>query len=195
MYLTFDDGPDSTQTARIMTLLEQYGIRGTFFVVGGNVAAQPALAASITARGHAIGNHTYTHPDLRTRTDAEVRQQLRDTQAAIQSATGRTPGCMRPPYGYIDPADGPPVSPVNPNVRSVINSEGLAIVMWTHDTDDWRGTTTVQSIVNRLNTLPTAAGAVSNVLMHDFAGNTYTALTQWLPANASRYDFRVVPSC
>lgn len=196
VYLTFDDGPQATATAQMMSLLEQYGIRGTFFVEGRNVATRPWVASAITSRGHAIGNHTYNHPDLRTLTDEQIRQELRTTQTAIRDATGRTPRCMRPPYGYVDPTSGPVVSPMNTNVRSIINAEQLAITMWTHDTNDWRtSTTSVQAIVNVLNTLPTARGAVSNVLMHDFAPNTYTALQQWLPANASRYDFRVVPTC
>ena len=53
----------------------------------------------------------------------------------------------------------------------------------------------MNQIVAVLNALPSGAGNVSTVLMHDFAPNTLTALQQWLPANVGRYDFRVVPSC
>ena len=197
VYLTFDDGPQPQETAAIMSLLEQYGIRGTFFVQGNNTTTLPGVVASIRARGHGIGNHTFDHPDLRTRTDDQIRTQLRSTQDAIAAATGGyRPRCMRPPYGYIDPNSGPTVSPMNPNVRNVINGEGLAISMWTHDTNDWRTTTTtVSQIVAVLNALPSAPGNSSTVLMHDFVPNTLTALQQWLPANAARYDFRVIPSC
>jgi peptidoglycan/xylan/chitin deacetylase (PgdA/CDA1 family) len=197
VYLTFDDGPQASATSAVMSLLEQYGIRGTFFVEGRNVAARPGVAASIRNRGHGIGNHTYDHPDLRTLTNTQIQTQLRSTQDAIANATGGyRPRCMRPPYGYVDPNSGPAVTPMNTQVRSVINAEQLAITMWTHDTNDWRtSTTTVAQIVSVLNALPSRAGNVSNVLMHDFAPNTLTALQQWLPVNAGRYDFRVVPTC
>jgi peptidoglycan/xylan/chitin deacetylase (PgdA/CDA1 family) len=197
VYLTFDDGPQTSATSAMMSLLEQYGIRGTFFVEGVAVNALPGVAASIRSRGHAIGNHSYDHPDLRTRTDAQILQQLNDTQDAIAAATGGyRPACMRPPYGFVDPLDGPVVTPMNTNVRNVINSTGLAITMWSHDTNDWRtDTTSVADIVSVLNTLPSAYGSSSTVLMHDFAPNTYTALQQWLPNNIGRYDFRVIPTC
>ena len=87
------------------------------------------------------------------------------------------------------------MTPLNPNVRNVINGEHLAITMWTHDTNDWNPTTTVAQIVGVLNSLPTTPGSVSTVLFHDRSVNMLTALQQWLPANIGRYDFRVIPTC
>ena len=181
----------------MMNLLEQYGIRGTFFIQGDHTNQLPWIVASMRNRGHAIGNHTFDHRDLRTLTNTQILDELRSTQTALANATGGyRPRCMRPPFGYIDPNSGPVVTPMNTNVRNLINGEGLAITMWTHDTNDWRmSTTSVSQIVAVLNALPSGTGNVSNVLMHDFAPNTLTALQQWLPANINRYDFRVVPTC
>ncbi len=197
VYLTFDDGPQPSTTTAVMNLLEQYGIRGTFFIQGDHTNQLPWIVASIRNRGHAIGNHTFDHRDLRTLTNTLILEELRSTQTAIANATGGyRPRCMRPPFGYIDPNSGPVVTPMNTNVRNLINGEGLAITMWSHDTNDWRtSTTSVSQIIAVLNALPSGAGNVSNVLMHDFAPNTLTALQQWLPANINRYDFRVVPTC
>jgi peptidoglycan/xylan/chitin deacetylase (PgdA/CDA1 family) len=195
VYLTFDDGPNPELTEPMLDMLVSHGVTATFFLVGTEVAQFPEVAEMIVERGFAVGNHTFDHPDLRTLTDAQIRAQLRDAQDAIHAATGRRPDCMRPPFGYTDLTNGPPVLPFNPDVESVIHGAGYAIEQWTHDTNDWRTDATVASILEVLNQLPTEQGAVSNVLMHDWQGITVTAVDQWLTANASRYDFRVVPSC
>ena len=88
---------------------------------------------------------------------------------------------MRPPYGYL-----------NTTASNTIASSGLSTILWTHDTRDWdTGATSVQAIVNTLNTVSNG----SIVLMHDFAPNTLVAVDQWLAANASRFEFRTIPSC
>jgi len=169
----------------VLDLLERYGIRATFFIQGNDVAAYPTITSSIRSRGHAIGNHTYTHIDLRSLSDARVVEELRSTQDAIAAATGGfRPRCMRPPFGSFDQ-----------RVTDLASREGLTITMWTHDTQDWNPSTPVAQILGVLNSVPSGAGSTSNVLMHDFSPNMLTALQQWLPANIGRYDFRVVPAC
>ncbi len=195
VYLTFDDGPEPSVTPQLLARLASHGVKATFFLVGDHVAAAPAVAAQTSAAGHALGNHTWSHPDLRTLTNAQILQQLNDTNAAILTATGRQVTCMRPPYGYVDPANGPAVTPMNTNVRSVINSTGLTIEMWTHDTRDFEITASTASITAVLNSLPTAPGSASTVLMHDWAPFTLTAVDQWLAAHSSQFEFRTLPNC
>ena len=185
VYLTFDDGPTPGGTQAIMSLLEQYGIRGTFFLVGDRISPSTrSIAADVVARGHVVGNHSNTHPDLTALTAAGVRSEIQLAEAAIFGATGERPGCMRPPYGYI-----------NSTVTSAIAAEDMTMELWTHDTDDWKVGRTVNDIVEVLNQMPKGAGNVSNVLMHDWPANTLTALQRWLPANIDQYDFAVLPSC
>lgn len=62
IWLTIDDGPDETDTPRILDLLEKNGARATFFLVGERAARLPHLVEEILKRGHAIGHHSHTHP-------------------------------------------------------------------------------------------------------------------------------------
>ena len=62
VWLTIDDGPDPQTTPQVLALLEKYGARATFFLIGTKVARYPGLAHMILEAGHSIGNHTQTHP-------------------------------------------------------------------------------------------------------------------------------------
>src|SRR5262245_35426648 len=62
--LTFDDGPNPAATPQLLDLLDRHEARATFFLIGRHVRACPSLTAEIAARGHTIGNHTETHPNL-----------------------------------------------------------------------------------------------------------------------------------
>lgn len=64
MALTFDDGPNPAITPKLLDLLDRHNIRATFFLIGRYVRAFPSLAKEIAERGHAIGNHTDSHPAL-----------------------------------------------------------------------------------------------------------------------------------
>src|SRR5262249_16806922 len=81
--LTFDDGPNPAATPQILDLLERYEARGTFFVIGRHVRACAALAAEIVARGHTIGNHTDTHPNLLWLSRRQVLDELERCDASI----------------------------------------------------------------------------------------------------------------
>lgn len=64
VYLTFDDGPSPTNTPGVLDVLDKYNVKATFFVLGTSIAANDqakALLKKEVARGHAIGNHTYSH--------------------------------------------------------------------------------------------------------------------------------------
>lgn len=61
VYLTFDDGPIPEATPFILDVLDRYGVKATFFMVGDNVRKYPELKAEIEQRGHRLGNHTFNH--------------------------------------------------------------------------------------------------------------------------------------
>jgi peptidoglycan/xylan/chitin deacetylase (PgdA/CDA1 family) len=182
VYLTFDDGPGPDYTPALLDVLGKYpGVRVTFFPVGGNVRSYPTVAAQIITRGHDIGNHSDSHPDLTTLTAAQITTEITRANDSIFAATGVRPTCVRPPYGYT-----------NATVSTTLAALGMSTVLWTHDTNDWRtDTTTVQMIVNTLNTVSNG----SIVLMHDWAPNTLVAVDQWLAANSTRFEFRSLPQC
>ena len=61
VYLTFDDGPIPEVTPKVLAILDKYGIKATFFMVGENIDKHPEVFAQVLAAGHSIGNHTYNH--------------------------------------------------------------------------------------------------------------------------------------
>jgi len=120
----FDDGP-SPDTAALVRMLARSHARATFFVIGDQVTARYRATLREELRdGDAIGDHTFTHPDL-TRS-GDVRAQLADTLAAIRSQTGYTPCVFRPPYGDADAS-----------VVNLARSLGLATVLWDDDPSDY----------------------------------------------------------
>jgi len=97
LYLTFDDGPDPLVTPWVLDELARFGAKATFFCTGRNAEANPELMDRLRDEGHAVGNHTWDHPDgWRTPTAAYLRNVLR-----CQRSTGTR--LFRPPYGRITP--------------------------------------------------------------------------------------------
>lgn len=132
--LTFDDGPEpggALQT--ILVTLAHYGIASEFYVIGSEVQSSPGDAKLIVTRGHKIQNHSWSHINLATATEAEVRSQIEKTQAAVKEATGVTPSKVRPPYG----AGGWPKK-YDPELARVAASLSLKIENWDIDTEDWK---------------------------------------------------------
>ena len=182
VYLTFDDGP-SPYTSSVLDVLNRYGAKATFFVVGSSVSGRTSTMQAIANGGHAIANHTWSHPDLTGLSDTAIRSQLISTNNAIAAAVGTAGPCMRPPYGAI-----------NDRVSNIIAGLGMRPILWSIDTLDWQDSATVGSVVSRLNN----ARDGSIILMHDGGGNqshTVAAVDQWLAANAGRFEFRVLPGC
>lgn len=100
--LTFDDGPHPENTPRILDILDIGGVTATFFVQGRIAEKYPALVREVSARGHQIGNHGYSHLDARqSRLQAYIEETKR-TQALLHDILGRKPDkIFRPPYGNI----------------------------------------------------------------------------------------------
>ena len=102
--MTFDDGPSSETTPRLLEILKQRNIKATFFLIGENAASNPDIVRRILADGHEIGNHSWTHPQLSRLSDDRVTAEINKTQDAIKEASGFTPTLLRPPYGAITDA-------------------------------------------------------------------------------------------
>lgn len=100
--LIFDDGPVVAQTQKFVALLAQENVRVSFAYVGRNVVAHPELARAAAAAGHELINHSYTHPHFKELDDKTIEQEVRDTQAAIEKATGKTPRWFWAPFGDWD---------------------------------------------------------------------------------------------
>jgi peptidoglycan/xylan/chitin deacetylase (PgdA/CDA1 family)/GT2 family glycosyltransferase len=100
--LTFDDGPNEPYTSQILDILNSYGIKATFFVVGKNVELYPETARRIIAEGHVLGNHTYSHNANHALID-DGDNDIELAQEAIFKVIGVRPHLYRPPHGKKSP--------------------------------------------------------------------------------------------
>ena len=154
--LTFDDGPNPYFTPLILDILNKYNVKATFFCIGRQVAAYPALVKQEYMAGHIIGNHTWSHPDLALLSPANVNLQLVSTSNAIQEAIGVQPIYFRPPYGVMSV----------PALTQAYHL-GLTTVIWNDEARDWQ-LPGMNVIVERILGLA-RNGAI--VLLHDGGGN------------------------
>jgi len=155
--LTFDDGPNPPCTEPILDILERYDVTATFFCVGLQARAHPEMLARMTAAGHSVGNHTWSHPLLHDLTPAEVAAQVDRTAEVIAlAAGGQPPRLFRPPYGAG--ADTVLASP---------DAATINAVLWDVDTGDWAmpGSEAIARAVL------SQAQPGSIVLMHDGGGD------------------------
>jgi peptidoglycan/xylan/chitin deacetylase (PgdA/CDA1 family) len=158
--LTYDDGPNPSATPRLLEVLARHEVRATFFLIGEYVRRQSALAREIAAAGHAIGNHTMTHPWLSYQSAARIRGEIAGGNAAIEDVIGVEVRLFRPPHGARRPV-----------VFRIAEELGLATVNWNIITHDWR-VQPPESIVGKVRNglrRNRAYGRGSNVLLHDGA--------------------------
>jgi len=97
--LTFDDGPSVPYTGQILDILAKNKIKATFFLCGANAERYPELVRRIQREGHVIGNHTYSHPYLHLKSEADIAEEIDRTQEVLLRITGQRPTLFRPPYG------------------------------------------------------------------------------------------------
>lgn len=102
-YLTFDDGPNPKITGRIIDVLDRYGAKGTFFLLGSKAEQHPGLVKVLVDGGHTLGNHTYAHPDAWRTSRAAIVREMGRTTKVVEDITGQRVRYMRPPYGHFTP--------------------------------------------------------------------------------------------
>jgi len=150
--LTFDDGPDSRYTPELLDILGRAGTAATFFLVGRRAAKQASLVRRMLQEGHALGSHTWSHPDPRIANTKVLLREYRDGRHAIEDIIGKQVPLFRPPMGYV-------------GFRSVIAMR-LAQVrpwLWNCDPGDWQPG-------SRRDVIARAVGAVTPgtvILLHD----------------------------
>lgn len=159
--LTFDGGPSPT-TPGLLDILKQENLHATFFVQGkGHIAKYPEILRRISAEGHEIGNHTWTHKDLTDIDVADARQELTGTQNAIEKVTGTRPILMRPPEGRT-----------NRDVAKICQDLGLAQVLWSVTAKDYE--TTDSALITKRVLDQTHRDGI--ILLHDLHKGTVPAV-------------------
>lgn len=155
--LTFDDGPNPAQTPRLLELLDRHGAKATFFLIGRWAEREAGLIREVVAAGHAIGNHTFTHPTMPAHSASWIREDLRRCRDAVEAsgerfATVDGAALMRPPFGRR-----------RPGTLRTLREEGYVPVTWSITGYDWRAHTTAKRITRRC--LRAKEGDV--ILLHD----------------------------
>lgn len=95
---TFDDGPGGN-TEMLLDGLKERNAKASFFLLGSKAEDCPELVARMFDEGHLVGNHTYSHVNLRKCSNSEIKEQIEKTNAVLESITGEAPSFIRPPYG------------------------------------------------------------------------------------------------
>ena len=126
--LTFDDGPDPAVTPRVLDQLAAAGVTASFFCVGQRARRHPALLRRIAAEGHAVENHSHTHPHHFAWLGGRwLRREIEDAQSALADITGSPPTWFRAPMGIRGPLLDP-----------ALHRAGLQLASWTRRGYDTR---------------------------------------------------------
>jgi peptidoglycan/xylan/chitin deacetylase (PgdA/CDA1 family) len=126
--LTYDDGPNDPHTLHLLEVLAKHKVRATFFLIGRYVKRRPEIARAIAQAGHAIGNHTFSHPNLIFCSALQTSLQLQDCETALTDAVGEHSKLFRPPFGGR-----------RPDTLRIARTLGLEPVMWRVAGKDWKG--------------------------------------------------------
>lgn len=173
--LTFDDGPSPGVTSKLLDALKERGVKATFFVIGENAAAYPELIKREIEEGHTVGNHTYTHVNIKQISLAEALEELEKTNKVIEEISGVPVEYMRPPFGEWD--------------KEVEKETNMIPVLWSVDTLDWT-TENVDEIVNRV---VTDISENDIILLHDCYESSVNAVIRIIDIlQAEGYEFVTV---
>jgi len=185
--ITFDDGPDPDWTPAILDILKEHGVKAVFFVVGKNAELYPDLLRRIADEGHEIGNHSFTHANLRELPESLAKLELNATQRLIESLVGRSTALFRPPFhADAHPSDVEDLKPIR-----VAQSLGYMTVLENIDPCDWQEPSP-EELLQRVKDRRSDGNII---LLHDSGGDrssTVAALPMILDYLKERGD-EVVP--
>ena len=121
--ITFDDGPNSLYTEKLLDGLKERNVKATFFLIGKEVKEYPDIVKRMYEDGHLIGNHTYEHVNLCEVDTKQVKWQVEQTNDLIYEVTGERPVYIRPPYGCWN--------------KQMEEETGMLEILWSVDPRDW----------------------------------------------------------
>lgn len=164
--LTFDDGPHYQQTPRLLELLDKYGVKSTFFILGDRShfsESNKKTVKMVADAGHEIASHTYSHKNLKTLTLEQLMEEVGKARENLYALTGEYPTFIRPPYGAYN---------------DLVKEHCYApLIIWNLDSLDWNYRNTEQVVDHVL----AEAGDGKIVLMHDIHWFTVDAVEILLP--------------
>ena len=119
IYLTFDDGPTPKITNWVLSELEKYNAKATFFCIGDNIKKYPEIFTNIISGGHSVGNHTQHHVLGWQTANKTYFENVLQCQTEITGFENQEPKIFRPPYGKIKPSQS-----------KFLRNLGYKIIMW-----------------------------------------------------------------
>jgi peptidoglycan/xylan/chitin deacetylase (PgdA/CDA1 family) len=138
IYLTFDDGPTPEVTEWVLSQLESFGAKATFFCIGSNIEKHPEILKKIITSGHNVGNHTFNHVNgWHTKTEIYMDNVL-ECAAAIEN-NGIKTNLFRPPYGKL-----------SRKLSRLLRDSGYKIIMWDILSADFDQTITPQKCLENV---------------------------------------------
>ncbi|MDE8563167.1 polysaccharide deacetylase family protein [Anoxybacillus rupiensis] len=157
---------------KMLEVLKKYNVQATFFLEGRWVKNYPDMAKMIADAGQEIGNHSYSHPDLKTMSNEAIRRELKKTNEVIEATTGVKCKWFAPPSGsYRD------------DVVKIAHDLKMGTIMWSVDTIDWQKpspSVIVERVTSKLH-----PGAI--ILMHPTL-STAEALEPLIKAIKQKYE-------
>ncbi|MFF4690820.1 bifunctional polysaccharide deacetylase/glycosyltransferase family 2 protein [Streptomyces sp. NPDC001307] len=186
--LTFDDGPNPSWTPKVLAILRQYDVPGTFFLVGSMVSRYPGIVKTMVRQGNEVGVHTFTHVDLSYQSDTRIKREMEQTQLALAGAAGITTTLFRAPYSSETDA----IDDYSWPVYQKLGKEGYTSVFVDTDSDDWK-----RPGVSKIVQWATPKGTKgASVLFHDAGGErsqTIEALPTYIEKmKAKGYTFTTI---
>lgn len=180
---TFDDGPFPETAPTVLKILGDHNIRATFFFIGRYLEGDTARAAEsrmwarrIADAGHLVGNHTLDHRRLTGLSHAAALEQIDDSAADIERATGKRPVLFRPPFGELDPF-----------LEAAARDRHLELLLWNIDVEDMKKDDPDEILDDLKQQLEYEQGGI--VLLHDVhwpSVKAFNRLVRWL--ESSRWD-------
>jgi chitin deacetylase len=152
--LSFDDGPNEPYTSEVLKILDENGVKATFFLIGENAEFYSETVKRIVRAGHIIGNHTYSHTyRLPFEGFAAIRKEIDQTEEVLYRLTGLRTDLFRPPHGLRTPWFIKDVKELN-----------YKVITWTDMTNDYNGKTLPEDIVRRILSKAKPGGIID---LHD----------------------------
>ena len=135
--ISFDAAWGGDKTLGILDLLDEYNIKTTFFLVDIWTQKYPELVKEIVTRGHEIGNHSTSHPQMSKLNETQIAKELNTQADNVLAIAGVRPVLFRPPYGDY-----------NNRVITTARVQGFVPIQWSVDSLDWKNRG-AQEIINR----------------------------------------------
>lgn len=177
--ISFDAAWGAEDFNKIMEILDKHEIKTTFFMTGEWVENYPDCVKTLVEKGHDLGNHSATHPDMTTLSKEKQRAQIMDVHNAVKELTGYEMELFRPPYGAY-----------NNDVIRTCYEVGYFPIQWDVDSLDWKDYDAARIISNVCNHDSLGNGSI--ILCHNGAKHTAEALDEML-TNLKNQGYEIVP--